>query len=172
MTSSKFSMLAVVLAAGVGLPMSAAATEFDFNFGDQDFNAVLNQTLTAGVAFRIEERDSRLLGKSSINPEVCSGVYQLCQGLNRTQSYPAEKLRRSPGAASLNFDDGDLNFDRGDVTQSPVVWTHDLKIALLPAYLRCRRHLQRITQRARGAADRPALRLPRYQFLRLDSDSR
>ena len=128
MASSKFSMLAAAVAACLALPMSALATEFDFNFGDQDFNAVLNQTLVAGVAFRVEERDSRLIGKSNIDPDVCKGVYQLCQGLNRTQSYPAEKLRRSPGAASMNFDDGDFNFDRGDVTQSPVVWTHDLKI--------------------------------------------
>ncbi|WP_022977567.1 DUF1302 domain-containing protein [Nevskia ramosa] len=128
MASSKFAALAVAVAVGAALPMSATASEFDFNFGEQDFNAVLNQTLTAGVAFRIEERDSRLIGKSNIDPNVCTGVYQLCQGLNRTQTYPAEKLRRSPGAASMNFDDGDLNFDRGDITQSPVVWTHDLKI--------------------------------------------
>lgn len=116
-------------ALGLGVwSMAASATEFDVNFLDQDFNAVLNQTITAGVAFRIEERDSRLIGKANINPNVCTGVYQLCQGLNRTQTYPAEQLRRSPGAPSLNFDDGNLNFDRGDITQSPIVWTHDLKI--------------------------------------------
>ncbi|MDP3295161.1 MAG: hypothetical protein Q8M37_10570 [Nevskia sp.] len=38
MASSKCSLLAVVTA-GVGLPMSAAVTEFDFNFGDQDFQS-------------------------------------------------------------------------------------------------------------------------------------
>ncbi|WP_293396789.1 DUF1302 family protein, partial [Nevskia sp.] len=107
---------------------AVSALELDANFLDQDFNAVLNQTITAGVGFRIEERDSRLVGKSNINPNVCSGVYQTCQGLHREQIYPAQHLRRSPGAASINFDDGNLNFDRGDVTQSPIVWTHDLKI--------------------------------------------
>jgi len=117
------------LAAGMAaMANSAQALEFDTTLFDQDFNAVLNQTLTAGVGFRIEERDSRLVGKSNINPTVCAGVYQTCQGLHREQIYPAQQLRRSPGAASINFDDGNLNFDRGDVTQSPIVWTHDLKI--------------------------------------------
>ena len=114
------------LAAGASAP--ALATEFDLSIAGQDFGAVLNQTLTAGVAFRVEAQDARLIGKSNINPNVCSGVYQLCQGLNRTQSYPAEQLRRSPGAASLNFDDGNLAFNRGDITQSPIVWTHDFKL--------------------------------------------
>jgi len=128
MASNKYSMLGLAVVASATLPMAAVAIELNLNFADQDFNAVLNQTLTAGVAFRIEERDSRLIGKSNINPDVCRGVYQLCQGLNREQIYPAQQLRRSPGAASLNFDDGNLNFDRGDITQSPIVWTHDLKI--------------------------------------------
>ena len=121
-------MAGVVVAALVGMANGAQALEFSTNFLDQDFDAVLNQTVTAGVGFRIEERDSRLVGKANINPNVCSGVYQTCQGLHREQIYPAQQLRRSPGAASINFDDGNLNFDRGDVTQSPIVWTHDLKI--------------------------------------------
>ena len=114
--------------ATVAMTNNARALEFDVNFLDRDFEAVVNQTITAGVGFRLEERDSRLVGKSNINPNVCGGVYQTCQGLHREQVYPAQQLRRSPGAASINFDDGNLNFDRGDVTQSPIVWTHDLKI--------------------------------------------
>jgi len=127
MRAAKRAAYAVVFTGSLS-PIAAMATEFDFNFIDQDFSAVLNQTLVAGVAFRIEPQDARLIGKSNINPNVCSGVYQLCQGLNREQIYPAQQLRRSPGAASMNFDDGNLNFNQGDVTQSPIVWTHDLKI--------------------------------------------
>ncbi len=127
MRASKPAALAVIVTGSL-LPFAATATEFDFSFLDQDFGAVLNQTITAGVAFRLEPQDSRLIGKSNINPNVCSGVYQLCQGLNREQIYPAQQLRRSPGAASLNFDDGNLNFRQGDITQSPIVWSHDLKI--------------------------------------------
>ena len=121
-------MAGVVVATLATMANGAQALEFSTNFLDQDFDAVLNQTVTAGVGFRIEERDSRLVGKANINPNVCSGVYQTCQGLHRQQIYPAQQLRRAPGAASINFDDGNLNFDRGDVTQSPIVWTHDLKI--------------------------------------------
>ncbi len=122
-------MARAVALAGLALQAPiASAIEMNLNFADQDFNAILNQTITAGVGFRIEERDSRLVGKSNIDPGACAGVYQSCQGLHRTQVYPSQHLRSIPGAASLNFDDGNLNFDRGDVTQSPMVWTHDLKI--------------------------------------------
>jgi hypothetical protein len=127
MRVTKRAACAVVVVGSIS-PIVVTATEFDFNFIDQDFNAIVNQTLTAGVAFRIEPQDSRLIGKANINPNVCSGVYMLCQGVNRAQTFPAEQLRRAPGAASMNFDDGNLNFNQGDITQSPIVWTHDLKI--------------------------------------------
>lgn len=35
-------------------PIAVTASEFGFNFIDQDFTAVLNQTMVAGVAFRLE----------------------------------------------------------------------------------------------------------------------
>ena len=106
----------------------ASASEFNFGIGDASLNAVLNQTVTAGVAFRIDARDTDFVGKSDLNPHVCDGVYQSCQGLQREQIYPSVHLREAPGIPSINFDDGDLNYNRFDVTQSPIVWTHDLKI--------------------------------------------
>ncbi len=118
----------LLLAVSISTLSVASASELNLTLGGQDFNAVLNQTVTAGAAFRIEAQDARNIGKANIDPNVCSGVYQTCQGLQRLQIYPAQQLRRSPGAASINFDDGDLNFERGDLTQSPIVWTHDLKI--------------------------------------------
>ncbi len=49
----KRAALAVVVGGSL-LPVAAMATEFDFKFIDQDFEAVLNQTIVAGVAFRLE----------------------------------------------------------------------------------------------------------------------
>lgn len=120
--------IAAITATVLAWPQLAAASEFNFDIGSQDFTAVLNETVTAGVAFRVENQDKRNIGKSDLNPNVCSGVYQSCQGLQRTQIYPAAHLAAAPGAGSINFDDGDLNYKRYDITQSPIVWTHDLKI--------------------------------------------
>jgi hypothetical protein len=116
--------LALLLAA----PSVVPAAEFDFSLLDTDFRAVLNDTLTFGASWRVEDRQDYLVGKSSLNPDVCAGVYQSCQGLHRTQSYPAAHLRAAPGMASNNFDDGNLNYDLGEITQAPLKLSQDLNI--------------------------------------------
>ncbi|ULQ47235.1 DUF1302 domain-containing protein [Flagellatimonas centrodinii] len=116
---------AVVLATTPQLGMSAS---FDFSVGDTPVSAVLNNTVTFGASWRIEDRADDLVGKSSLDPRVCSGVYQTCQGLHRDQTYPAEHLAAAPGMPSMNFDDGNLNYDKWDITQAPLKLSQDLNI--------------------------------------------
>ena len=104
------------------------AANFNFDLFDQPFQAVLNNTATLGVQWRVEDRKNYLVGKSSLDPDLCAGVYQACQGLQREQSYPAERLAAAPGMASNNFDDGNLFYDKGDITQAPLKFTQDLTI--------------------------------------------
>jgi hypothetical protein len=95
---------------------SARALDFEIptlGLGDQPIAAVLNTTLTAGGGFRTQGQSSNLIGKSNLNPGVCggpNGAYQSCQGLFKDQTYPAAVLAAAPGAASVNGDDGDLNY--------------------------------------------------------------
>lgn len=110
------------------LSPAAIAAEFSFDIGDTAFSAVLNNTVTLGASWRVENRADDLVGKSSLNPSVCSGPYQSCQGLHRLQSYPAAHLAAAPGMASMNFDDGNLNYDKGDITQAPFKLSQDLNI--------------------------------------------
>ena len=110
-----------------GIP-DAAAAEFDFSIGDTQFSAVLNNTATLGASWRIESRSDDLVGKSNLNPDVCSGAFQSCQGVHRAQSFPAQRLADAPGMASMNFDDGNLNYDVGDITQAPFKLSQDLNI--------------------------------------------
>ncbi len=119
--------LIAAVAAAVVFPAAQAAT-FDFSLGDTQFSSVLNNTVTFGASWRIEDRANDLVGKSSLDPQVCSGVYQTCQGLHRLQTYPAEHLAAAPGMASMNFDDGNLNYDKGDITQAPLKLSQDLNI--------------------------------------------
>jgi hypothetical protein len=108
---------------------SSLAVEFDFSVADYDIDAVMNNTVTLGASWRIEERSDDLVGKSNLNPSVCSGPYQSCQGLHRLQNFPAQRLASAPGMASINFDDGNLNYDKGDITQAPFKLSQDLTLS-------------------------------------------
>jgi hypothetical protein len=109
-------------------PATGFAIDFTFDAWGNPVEGVLNNTATLGASWRLEERKDYLVGKGSLDPDVCAGVYQACQGLQRLQNYPAEKLRRSPGMASNNFDDGNLNYDKGDIVQAPFKFNQDLTL--------------------------------------------
>ena len=124
---------------------SAPAHAIDFNipFGEDGIEGVLNTTSSLGVQVRAQERSEALVGKSNIDPSVCGRqgqgnvpifqgqdfpLYQSCQGLFRTQTYPAARLGQVPGQNSNNFDDGNLNYDKHDLTQAPLKITQDLSL--------------------------------------------
>jgi hypothetical protein len=117
------------------LPGGAAwAIEFTIpTFGQDDgVKGVLNTTFTAGVGVRTQSPSANLIGKGNINPDVCGGVngsYQICQGLFKDQIYPSQHLVAAPGAASLNGDQGDLNYGhKGSIFQAPAKVTSDLTL--------------------------------------------
>ncbi len=64
-----------------------------------DFEAQLNSTLTMGIAFRAEDRDPLLFSRGNGG-----------EGL------------------SSNFDDGNLNYDKGDITYAPIYYNGDLSL--------------------------------------------
>ncbi|TJY64794.1 DUF1302 domain-containing protein [Sinimarinibacterium sp. CAU 1509] len=128
MQSKVLRIFAVAAGVAGGVPLSASAFEYNFSLFDQDVTSVVNNTATLGASWRIEGRDDYLVGKSNLDPSVCGGVYQSCQGVHRQQSYPAAHLAAAPGMASVNFDDGNLNYDKWDVTQAPFKLANDLNI--------------------------------------------
>jgi len=116
--------------------LSAPAWSLSYSFDEAgDWNAVLNTTITAGAAWRMEERADDLVGKASLDPDVCGrtadgrSLYQACQGLFRTQVFPAQHLADAPGQFTTNADDGNLNYDRHDLVQAPLKITQDLTIS-------------------------------------------
>lgn len=121
----RVSLAAAVLSA---LSPTAGAVEYNWTLFDQNVDAVFNNTMTFGASWRVENRKDYLVGKSNLDPEVCGGQFQSCQGLHRLQSFPAERLAAAPGMATLNFDDGNLNYDKGDITQAPFKLSQDLRI--------------------------------------------
>jgi hypothetical protein len=85
--------LAVAVAAG----MSGQAAAYSFYLGDVE--AQFNTTLSAGVGWRVEDRDSRLIAQGNLGPEFANTTV---------------------GASTNNYDDGNLNFDQWD-TYSKIV---------------------------------------------------
>jgi hypothetical protein len=113
---------------GAVLAISATTAQaINFNFGEQG-EATINTTITVGSGWRMENRASDLVGKANLNPNVCAGQYQSCQGLFRDQSFPAARLTAAPGQFSPNFDDGNWNYDKGDVFSAVAKATQDITL--------------------------------------------
>lgn len=109
----------------------AHAATYEIPIGDTRIDAVLNTSITTGAGVRVEGRSDDLIGKSNLNPQVCSGpngAYQSCQGLFMNQIFPAQRLVAAPGAASINNDDGDLNYGKGEVFSAVTKVTSDLNV--------------------------------------------
>jgi len=110
----------------------AQALSFELPVGaEHSIDAVLNTSITVGAGLRTQKPAADLIGKANLDPQVCTGpngAYQSCQGLFRNQVYPAEQLVAAPGAASINNDDGNLNYRRGELFSAPAKVTSDLTL--------------------------------------------
>ncbi len=83
------------LAAAITATLSTPVAAFQFYLGDVE--ASLDTTLTVGAGWRVEEQDKRLIAQGNLGPSYAPG------GANA-----------NIGSSSNNFDDGNLNFDKGD----------------------------------------------------------
>jgi hypothetical protein len=110
------------------LVVAPAARAITFDIGD-DISGTLNTFMTLGAGVRMQDRAVDLVGKGNLNPDVCGGIAQSCQGVFRNQIVPAQTNARASGAAFLNGDDGNWNYDRGDLTQAVFKATQDLNLS-------------------------------------------
>ncbi len=123
-------LVGVALVMAVSMP-PARALDFEFQppLADEPVKAILNTTFTAALGIRMQRPAAALIGKGDLDPNVCAPPYQSCQGLFRTQSYAAAHLSQAPGSASINGDQGDLNYrHKYDIFQSPLKLTSDLTL--------------------------------------------
>ncbi|MDY6798893.1 MAG: DUF1302 domain-containing protein [Pseudomonadota bacterium] len=97
--------LAVAVAAGI----SGQAQALSFYMGEVE--ASLDTTLSAGAAWRVEDPDRRLISKGNLGPEYAPG---------------GDPELRNVGGSSNNYDDGNLNFEKGDTVSKIVKGTTDL----------------------------------------------
>ena len=119
----------LLLAALLGSAGAAHAISESFAIGDDLVKMVLNNTFTAGGGIRMQSPSANLIGKGDLNRGVCGVPYQSCQGVFKDQIFPAQQLARSPGTASINGDDGDLNYGKYHFFQGVAKATEDLTIS-------------------------------------------
>jgi hypothetical protein len=97
------------LALAVAASMSAPVGAFQFELGEM--NASFDTTLTAGASWRVASRDKKYLGAGN--------YYQ----------NPVDAFANAAGAgSSINNDDGNWNFDKGDTFSEIVKGVSELKI--------------------------------------------
>ncbi len=101
-------ILAALAGSAIIMAPNAGAAEFDWGTFDT--------TVSYGAQWRVEDRDPRLIGKANLNPAVAA--------------FPPAQFVAAPGAFSVNGDDGNLNYDKGDVFASVLKVNHDLKLNL------------------------------------------
>ncbi len=90
--------LGLMLAIGAALVTTPAlAVEFDKG----EFRGTLDTTLSYGASWRVEDRCRDCVGKANINPHI--GLQPLADQI------------AAPGRFSVNSDDGNLNYDDGDL---------------------------------------------------------
>jgi hypothetical protein len=104
--------LACSLAAALLALVSSQATAIEFSSGE--FSGSIDTTVSYGAAWRLSDADDDNLGKAVFNPTA----FQLDNAGQRA----------ALGRWSVNGDDGNLNYDGGDVVSNTVKLTSELDI--------------------------------------------
>lgn len=102
-----------LLAGAIAMALSGQSVQAaDLSRGDFSIN--LDTTISYGIGMRIADRDDDLVGKWRFNPTVAA--------------LPVSQQIASPGRFSTNSDDGNVNFDRGDLIFNAARITSELDI--------------------------------------------
>lgn len=121
------STLAALVAAGLSLPLAPPVAAYEQEFEEGYFDGWLLQwrsRLSAGLGWRMQDRKDSLIGKASLDPQLCAP--DNCIALTAGNTEPNERFLAAPGSLSSNTDDGDLNYDKHDIVTSGVKFSSKL----------------------------------------------
>lgn len=112
-TQQTFRARKAPLAAAVAMLLSGTAFAGSYQKGDLAIN--WDSTLSYGASWRVAERDDDLVGKANLNP----AVYFMS---------PQQQLA-APGRLSVNTDEGNLNYDKGDLISHAVKFNTEMEFS-------------------------------------------
>ncbi len=128
------------------MPGLAQAIQVDWDFGS-GITGTINTELSLGAQWRMEDRANHLIGKANLNPNLCISS---CQGHTFDEGQTDIKLLGitlaetdipgegpaanqlavdAPGSFSANNDNGNLNYDKYDLTQGILKFKQDINLA-------------------------------------------
>lgn len=123
----KRAALAACVAAGLALPLATPLAAYEQEFEGGTFDGWLLQwrnRASLGLGWRMQDRKASLIGKASLDPSLCAP--DDCIALSAGDTAANERFLAAPGAMSSNTDDGDLNYDKGDLVTSGLKLTSKL----------------------------------------------
>lgn len=103
-----------VVAALMGGLVTSQAQALSFESSDGEVQGRLDTTVSYGVSYRIEDRDNDLIGKANLDPLIFTR--------------PLPEQIAAPGRFSVNSDDGNLNYDDGDLISNAIKITSELEL--------------------------------------------
>lgn len=125
------------LAAAVGLALLAPTAQA-FEFGRGEFTGTIDTTVSYGYSWRTEEQDPNLIGKAQFNPLICAQNQAILPlpAPSPTNPFPAcasgfpgsAAQIAAPGRFSVNRDDGNLKYDKGDAIANTFKITSEMKL--------------------------------------------
>jgi hypothetical protein len=116
----------VLLACCIAAPSPVAAYEKEMEGGRFDgWLLQWRNRASLGIGWRMQGRDDKLIGKASLDPQLCAP--DNCIALSAGNTAPNERFMAARGAFSSNTDDGDLNYDKGDIVTSGLKYTSKLQ---------------------------------------------
>lgn len=116
----------MALAGLLAISHPAPAYEKEFEGGTYDgWLLQIRSRLSGGATWRMQERQDRLVGKASLDPGLCAA--DDCIALTPGHTEPNERFLAAPGALSSNTDDGNLNYNKGDLVSSGLKFTTRLQ---------------------------------------------
>jgi len=111
----------VVALTAIGWPGMAVPANFEL----WALDISLNNDVTLGAGWRLEARDPSLIGKLNLDPTLCPDD---CRDLGGDPA-PNQRLVDAPGGFfAHNGDDGNLNYDQGDLIAAQTRLANDLNV--------------------------------------------
>lgn len=141
----------------LALAYSGSATALSFDVGDTEVR--LENLITVGASWRMQDRNNALISKSNLNPGICvrrvvddndpptlggregpntdgDNMFRgnTCSATREDDNNPAQTANdfyiAQPGSFQPNNDDGNLNFDKHDIVHATAKLTTDLNFDL------------------------------------------
>ncbi len=114
------------LSIAVSMALATAATPaLAFEYTNGDFSLQTSNTVSYGVQSRLEEQDPDLIGIANLFTPVPPSA-AIPTGIPFPAALPNAQQRLLPGRFSVNSDDGNQKFDRGDVFSNAIKYTGEL----------------------------------------------